>query len=347
MNYLVDLLHPTEFHFSYGIIIKLIENGHKVIITARNEEILIELLKNTNFEYTLLSKKSKNFLGLAYELIFRSSKLAKISRKEKIDCYFGMSAISTILANLFRKKPIIYFTENEEMGLKTRIVLKNVSKLFTPIYYNKNLGKKHEKFNSLIQLSYLHPKYFTPDKKIINKYLKLDVDRDKYFLLRFCDWKASHDLKEKGFSKKTKFKLVDFLQKFGKVFILDESNDHDFLQYKPNFPRHLIFHILAFSSLTIAETTSVAIESGLLCVPVVRCSTLVNTRKGGAAIFEEMEKNNLIYNFSDENEAYQKVEKIVKENKNKAYWINNRDKFIEQFDSDIINKLYQKIIENS
>lgn len=324
----------------------LIKNGHDVIITARKEDTLIELLKYSNLNYILLPRKAKKFIGLLFELISRSVKLFLISRRKKIECYFGMSILSIIIANFFKRKPVILFTEQEDMGLKSKFVFKFANKIFTPIFFNGNLGEKHEKFNSLLQLSYLHPKYFSPDKKIVERFLKIKIDKQKYFILRFCDWNASHDLNQKGFSKITKYKLINFLTKFGKVFILDESNNKDFQSYKPNIPENMIHHFLAFSSLNITETTSISIESGLLGVPVVRCSTLVNTRKGGAAIFEKLEQNNLVYSFKEENEAFQKVIEIVEENKSKIYWIKNRDKFIEQFDRDIVKKLYLKIIES-
>ena len=45
--------------------------------------------------------------------------------------------------------------------------------------------------------TYLHPKYFKPNKNILKK-LNL-TNKEKYVVLRLVSWDASHDIGQKGF----------------------------------------------------------------------------------------------------------------------------------------------------
>ena len=58
-----------------------------------------------------------------------------------------------------------------------------------------------------MELCYLHPNYFTPDPHVLNM---LGVKRnEKYVILRFVSWDASHDIGQTGLDYGTKIKLVN------------------------------------------------------------------------------------------------------------------------------------------
>ena len=344
MNILIDLLHPMEFHLFNLIIEKLKLNGHNVILTIRKVETLIDLLNHSGYEYHIVSKKGKGLIGLFIELISRICKISRIARKSKIELFLSGSVLSVAVVGLLKNKPSILFTEHEDEGLKSGLVFKLASKIYTPKFYERDFGKKMKKFNTLYQLNYLHPKYFTPNKGIAESLLNFDLENEKYFILRFCDWSATHDIKEKGFSKEYKDEIINFLTQEGKVYILDEGKTPEYDKYKLDIPKNEIFNVLAYSSLVISETTSISIESALLGVPVVRCTSLVDTRKGGAAIFDQLHKDGLVFSYSDEKIAFQKIEKIIVEKKPNLYWINKKNDFIKQFDDDTISLFYESII---
>ena len=135
------------------------------------------------------------------------------------------------------------------------------------------------------------------------------------------------------------------LKSKGRVYILDEAKDPKFDSYKLNVPKDQIFHILAYSSLVISETTSISIESALLGTPVVRCTSLANTRKGGAAIFEQLNNEELVFSYADEENAIRKIDELISLEKPKEYWKGILTKFIGQFDKDGIEKFYSKLME--
>lgn len=334
-----DLLHPAEFHFSYRINEELTKRGHEVIITARGVNTLIELLENSGLNYVNLGKKSKNKIGLLFEYINRTTKLLWIAYRNKIDIFYGASVVSVVLVGFLLRIPTIYITELEEKGIKTGINHKLSSRIYTPVYFKKNLGDKQRWINTIPSLTYLDPKYFTPQKTIVEKILKIDLNSECYYIVRFCNWDASHDINEHGFSSEMKEKIIEYLLKFGRVYVMDESNEERFRKYKLNIPKHLIHHVIAFSSMVISETTTITLEAALLGVPSIRCTSLVDTRKGGAAMFEELEKQGLVYNYSNENTAFEKMMEIIVENKSRDFWVKRKDGFISKCDPDIVKTL--------
>jgi len=347
LNILIDLLHPMEFHLFNLIIKKLKLNGHNVVLTIRKVDVLVDLLNHSGYDYKIVSKKGNGLIGLFLELITRTCKISRIARKSKIDLFLGMSVLSISIVGALKNKPSILFTEHEDEGLKSRFVFKLASKIYTPKFYNRDFGSKIKKFNTLYQLNYLHPNYFTPNKGIVERLLNFDLENEQYFILRFCDWTATHDIKEKGFSKESKDEIINSLTQLGKVYILDEGKLPEYNKYKLDIPKNLIFHVLAYSSLVISETTSISIESALIGVPVVRCTILVDTRKGGAAIFDQLHKDGLVFSYSDEKLAIQKINEILLEKKSNVYWTNKRNDFIKQFDDDSISLFYESIINFS
>ena len=110
-------------------------------------------------------------------------------------------------------------TENAKLG---QMFYRPFSKLMlSPTTFYKDFGKKHVKFNGYMELSYLHPNYFTPDESILDD---LGVKKgESYSILRFVKWKAHHDLGHNGISNENKILVVKELLKYGKVYITSEG----------------------------------------------------------------------------------------------------------------------------
>ena len=97
--------------------------------------------------------------------------------------------------------------------------------IFTPNCFQKDFGKKHIRFNGFMELCYLHPNYFTPDPSVLDM---LGVKKDdKYVILRFVSWGASHDIRQSGLTLEMKRKLATELSKHAKVFISSEDKFSD------------------------------------------------------------------------------------------------------------------------
>ena len=86
-------------------------------------------------------------------------------------------------------------TFNQE---QVRIYKPFTNSIITGNYPHPDLGKKQIKVNGYQELLYLHPKKFAPNKSVLSK---LGVnENEKYIILRFVSWNASHDYGHKGIS---------------------------------------------------------------------------------------------------------------------------------------------------
>ncbi len=69
---------------------------------------------------------------------------------------------------------------------------------------------------------YLHPKYFTPDEKVLHK---IGLTRgEPYFLMRFVSFAAGHDIGESGIDDHSKIELARIPLKKGKALSLQKEN---------------------------------------------------------------------------------------------------------------------------
>jgi predicted glycosyltransferase len=111
-----------------------------------------------------------------------------------------------------------------------------------------------------------------PDESILREY---GISKDeKYFIVRFVGWNALHDCSEKGFNLDSKHNLVEKLSNYGCVIITsEESLPHDLEKYRSKIPIDKIHDVMAFASLVIGESATMASEAAVLGVPAIFIST--------------------------------------------------------------------------
>ncbi|MGY8927892.1 MAG: hypothetical protein ACKVJC_11450, partial [Flavobacteriales bacterium] len=90
------------------------------------------------------------------------------------------------------KKPHISFDDTEHINIARKFYKPFTKVIFTPFCFSKDLGPKQIRFNSFLELCYLHPNYFVPDSSIFSI---LGINQNTPFvLLRFVSWNANHDI---------------------------------------------------------------------------------------------------------------------------------------------------------
>src|SRR5690606_8670353 len=144
--------------------------------------------------------------------------------------------------------------------LHHNLTLPFATKIFTPSCYRMSLGKKHVRFNSYMELAYLHPDYFTPNPEI---YTILGLDEnEQYVLLRFVSWEATHDFGHAGMSLENKRKAVRLMSDHARVFITSEAElPEDLKQYRIKIPFDRIHDAIYYSSLLFGESATMASEA--------------------------------------------------------------------------------------
>src|SRR3989338_4319073 len=143
---LIDILHPAHVHFFKNIIWQLEKEGHTVLITARDKEITIQLLKEYGFKFKKLSRIKKGLFGLGYEMLIRFIKLLFIGIKYKPDVYVGIAGITTAPVAWFLRKPSITITDTEFARLSNSIAFPFSTCILTPSCYSENIGRKQQRY---------------------------------------------------------------------------------------------------------------------------------------------------------------------------------------------------------
>jgi len=326
MRILIDILHPAHVHFFKYAIKEFKKQGHEVYVTARNIEVAHSLLRFYKIPFISTGNIGKTPIELLKELFIRNRIIGKIIREKKIDILLGISGISIAIMGKLYKKPVIVFSDTEVNGISNKIAFPLASKIITPIYFEKDLGKKHIRYNGFQEYTYLNPKYFKPKPEIPKKY---GLTPYNFTICRFSAWKASHDLSHYGISDKMKIKIVNELQKYGDVIISAEGHvPNEITPFLFKAEPHELLDLLAFAKLIVSDTSTVTTEGALLGVPVVRCNSLVGTKWGAAGNMKALESAGLIFNFRDEKQAFEKILELMNLDNLHEIWIKKLRRFL-------------------
>lgn len=323
MNILIDIGHPAHVHYFKLLANYFIRKKDSVIFVTRDKEVTINLLKHYKLNYVNIGKSYTSFIGKLWGLFWFTLRLGIIARKYKPDMYLNATFYSAFIAWILKKPHIsIEDTFNKE---STSLFMPFTSIAITGDYSHPSLGEKEISVAGYQELLYLYPKYFTPDKTILTE-LGIRED-DKYAIVRFISWSASHDYGHKGISFKNKLKTIEEFSKYARVFISSEGElPEELKKYRINILPHKMHDAIYYSSLVFGEGATMISEAGVLGVPGI----LLNNKY--LHLQQNMEKSyGLVFNFTESEEdqlkAIKKGIEILKNNV-KDEWRIKRDKML-------------------
>jgi predicted glycosyltransferase len=341
MKVLIDIGHPAQVHFCKNIILSLEKDGHEVKITARDKDLTLRLLDIYGFKYENLGEIQKGLFNKAIEMIKVDFRLYKIAKKFKPDALMSKSSIYAAHVSKMIHKPYILVHDTEHATLANWLTFPFTDVICTPKSCKSEINpKKHVIFDGYKELAYLHPNYFKPDSSILDD-LGLSKN-DKFIVIRYVSWEASHDIGDKGLTNKAE--VVKFLERYGRVLITSESKlPFELERYKITVSPERIHHVLYFAHLYIGESATMATESAILGTPAIFVST---SRRGYT---DELESEyGLVYNFSDPKKmqeyALAKAFELLEDENVKKKWEKKRIKMLsEKID---VTKFMTDFIEN-
>lgn len=338
MNILFDIGHPKDVNVFKNVIWKLQERGHEIKIVARAKENTKRVLEEYGFEYEVC-RYYKTMPGKAVGILMNDLWLYNKVKLFKPDIFVSPGSPYSAHVSRILRKPHIAFSDTEIAGLVIKLTFPFTDRIYTSKSFYLDLGPKQERFDGYYELAYLHPKYFTPDKKVLKKY---DLDGN-YIILRLSALASHHDISAKGLNFKTEEELREYvnqLKKYGRVIISSETTlwqtikDHQ-LEIDPKD----LHDLLSYSSLCIGEGATMASEAAILGVPSIYVS---NTRRGYLNELEE--KYGLVYTLQKRDEALKRAIEILKKESTGTEWKIKRDKMLNE-KRDIVEYIV-KTIEN-
>ena len=340
MKVMIGVAHPKQVHFRKNIINNLIKDGHEVMIAARDKDLTLYLLDAYGFDYEIVGTNYKTLTRKAYGLLESDIKVLRLSRKFKPDILVGGSPYLAHVSKLIGK-PHIAFTDTEHALIASWLTFPFSDVIITPSCYKGKVDpKKHVTVDGYFELAYLHPNYFTPDPNVLDD-VGLSED-DKFIVIRFVAWEASHDIGDMGFSDRTE--VVKALERYGRVFVTSEDKlPREFEKYRIITPPEKIHHLLYYADLFIGESAPMSTESAILGTPAIFVST---SRRGYTDELES--KYDMLYTFSDphnaQEKALEKAIELLEDKDTKKKWQIKRKKLLsEKID---VTKFMTEFIEN-
>ena len=309
MRVLFQLGHPAHFHLFKNTIVDLQRDGHQTYILIRKKDILEELLQQAGMPYVNILPSGKKS---AFTLMLRLWRVFKFTLTHHVDVLVGSTPEVAQVAWLLRRRSVVMAEDDASIVPQfIKAVKPFVDNYLSPISCNNGpleLATTH--YGGFHKLAYLHPHRFTPDPTIVDHYFPHD---EPYFLLRFAQLSAYHDIgvHAKGINNTIAQKLIDILSPHGKVYITSERPLTDTLeQYRLHINPLHIHHIMAYATLYIGDSQSMAVEAAMLGTPSIR----FNDFAGKIGVLEELEKKyQLTYGIpsSEPERLYNTVEEMI------------------------------------
>lgn len=324
MNILFNIGHPAQVHLFKNAIWELNRRGHQCKITAINKDVSLNLLENYGFDYEIVGKEKPTITSKAVELARVESRLYSIARSFRPDLLIGgVGNVYVAHVGKLIKKPSIVFDDTEHAKIDHLLMDPFVSSICTPSCYLGNIGPKQIRYNGYHELAYLYPNRFTPDPAALYE-LGLAED-DRFIIVRFVSWEASHDVGQHGIHDKVG--LVKALEQYGRVLITSEGVLPLGLQpYQIRVSPEKLHDLLYYATLYVGEGGTTASEAAILGTPSIYVSSLV----GSMGNFIELEDAyGLLYSFNDASAAIIKGIEILQDSASKEKWRIRRERLLE------------------
>lgn len=267
MNVLIDIGHPAHVHMFRCFAHEMINRGHKVLFTIRDKEFEKKLLDAEGLPYVNLGRKKTGKLSRLWFNFQCEYKVLRIARRFKADLFLSHGSVVAAHVARMLGKPAIAFEDTFNME-QVRMYLPFTSVVLTSDYEHPIHDAKVLKYPGYNELLYLHPHRFTPMKREeVCRLLGIEPE-ERYVLMRFVSWHATHDKGHKGISFKNKVVAVQQINRYAHVFISSESPLPDELaKYKLPTAPEMIGHVMAHATLVFGESATMVSEAAMLGVP--------------------------------------------------------------------------------
>ena len=332
MNILIQLSHPAHFHLYKYVAQNLIDDGHTVLFVIKSKDILEQLLQNAGLPYCNVNQYAHrgSKLGILWDMLVREYRIVRMCRKHKINLLTG-STPDVAHAGWWLRKWRINTGEDDLSIVPAfdKIASRYVQCFFSPSSCNAGrIEYKTVHYPGFQKLAYLHPKRFTADKEVVRRY---GINPDKpYFIMRFAKLNAHHDSGISGISIDIAQHLIDMLSPHGRIYITSERQlEQQFEQYRLHINPLDIHHVMAFATLYIGDSQSMAVEAAMLGVPSLRFNDFVGAKKIG--VMEELEHvYGLTYGISshEPEKLYAKVDELLNMPNLREVFQNRRQKML-------------------
>jgi predicted glycosyltransferase len=255
MKLLLDLQHPAHLHFFRNAAALLRTQGHSVLFTARDKDILVELAQLYGIELEVFGKAKKGLISLGRELVERQWRLAHVIRRFQPDVMMAIAGTFISSLGWVFRIPTYVFYDTEHATASNLLSYPFATCVYVPQCYLTPIRWRHERYAGYHELAYLHPKYFASDPTVLAEAgLK---DGERFSIVRFVAWGAAHDVGHSGLTLADKLRAVEQLERYSRVVVSAEGDLPTELEtQRLRLPVHRMHHLMYYSERVRQSTAS-------------------------------------------------------------------------------------------
>lgn len=273
----IFLGHPAHFHLFRNSAEAMMTDGYDVIFLVKRKDILEQLVQNAGYKYIVVRdvpRQKSDKLSLICSILKMDWNVMKFLWEYRPKVFIGTYGFWT--SSLYGC-PFICCNEDDAHVVPhfAKLAFPTASSILTPTVCDCwKWDAKSIKYPSYHELAYLHPNHFAASREVVESY---DIDLSKpYFIMRFASLNAHHDNGVKGINTEIAQRLVEMLKPHGRIYITSERPlEPQFEQYRIKINPLDMHHVMAFASLYIGDSQTMAAEAGVLGVPFVRFNDFV------------------------------------------------------------------------
>jgi uncharacterized protein len=322
MRLLAEFSHPAQVHKFKHVFRGLIDKGHQVLVLSRDKDVMLDLLEAEGIPHICISRARTGLVGLALELLQREARTLWHSIRFRPDIVLSAHSVSVTHSGWLLRVPRVVHDDTEHAKLQQSLYMPFASHIVTSSVYQKDLGIRQIRLESLEPLAYLHPDHFTPDPSVRAEYGL--GGNARYAVVRFVAWNAAHDVGLHANARNVREALIEHILECGveKVVLSSEAQfGHDDDRIVRIRPDHL-HHIIAGAILCVSEGGSVANESAVLGVPTVYANPLQ------AGLSDELVRLELTRKVDSLEEAFDVVTTLLENPSTQADWAKAREQML-------------------
>lgn len=326
MKILITMQHPAHVHFFKNAIKDLEAKGHLVKILAVDREMTSYLLDSYGFDYQIYEELHSGMVKKGLGQVRRNFKLHKISKEFNPDIITAAGEIAVTQMGKLLDVGSIVWPDTEPDKILHTLSFPFASAIVAPDCFRSSVpSDNYIYYPGYHELAYLHPNHFQPDPSVLDK-LGLTAE-DSIILTRFSSWDASHDIGQRTFENmKERVKLVEELEKYGRVFVTSEIKLPQELEDKElNIRPEDIHNFLSYTDIYIGEGATLASEAGVLGVPWI----WIAGKEWRGYLDDQESKYGLGYSIGRPEKALKKSKKLLQNTeKIKKEWKKKRKRLL-------------------
>ena len=269
MRILFDLVHPADVRFFREPIRRLQGQGAEILCLARDKDLTCQLLDRYALTYQVASRQGRGLFGLGVELVQRDWAAVHAMRRFRPDVAAGFGGVAIAHAGRMAGVRTVAFYDTEPGRLQMALTLPFIDEWHVPQGWRgpAPAGRTY-RFNSLKELSDLHPSRFQPSLERARA-LGLDEARANIFV-RLSARAAAHDQGARALDLRAFLAALERVFGAVRLHLSCEGRPPSGLErHVYAGPPEAVHQLIAACDLACTDGASMAAEAAVLGVPAI------------------------------------------------------------------------------